>query len=277
MLSDRMPPKHILITGILIIAVCTLACFSQPAKTSASPDVVSYSTYRDALNYSWVFGEAKNTGNTPATNITINASFYDSSDNLVNSSSTMIEGSYGPGKSMVLLPGAKAPFYMFVLPQEGTANFDHCGFAVLFEESASKNVGFQIANSSCGLNLTSPFQNVDANCVIRNAAATVVQERVNIYLTLYNSTGTVIGQAYTQEEVNLRPGEVAASFFQVTTPYPAQAANYTVTAQSANYSVEAESDGVVKVIPEFQSFFILPLLTTASLLTAVLYRKKSKL
>lgn len=206
---------------VLLIAIaCVLAGFSQLTEASANVIVTSHSSYRDALNYYWVFGEAKNVGNVAATNITINASFYDSSDNFVNSSSTVIAGSYSLGGSIVLLPGAKAPFYMLLLPQSGTVNFDHCGFAVSFEECAGKNAGFQIPFSQCTRYQSGSTENVNVTGAIKNTVPAPIQEGVNFYATLYDSAGTVIGQGYMFEEENLLPGEVVGFNFQVATFYP---------------------------------------------------------
>jgi hypothetical protein len=270
-----MPSKLVLISGTLIFVVCAIACLCPPARASANVVVASYSNYRDALNFYWVFGEVKNTGNTPATNITINASFYDASYNFVNSSSIVIAGSYGSGKSIVLPPGAKAPFYMLVLPQSGTANFNHCGFAVTFAESLNKTVGFQIPVSFCERNQSGSVETISISGPIVSMVTSTIQEGVNFYATLYNSTGAVIGQGYMYKDMNLRPGEAVAFNFQVATFYPAQAANFTVTVQSANYSLGAESNGAVTVIPELQPSHILPLFTAASLLITLLARKKN--
>jgi hypothetical protein len=268
----KMSARHALIVAMLIAVACAFASFSQLAKASANVIVVSHSSYRDALNNYWVFGEVKNAGNVPATNISISASFYDASDNFVNSSNTAIAGFYGLGQSIVLLPGAKAPFYMLLLPQSGTANFDHCGFAVSFEECASKNTGFQIPFSQCGRYQSGPTENVNVSGAIKNTAIVPIQEGVNFYATLYASTGTVIGYGYMYKEENLLPGEVVAFNFQVATFYLAQAANFTLTAQSANYAIEGESNGIV--IPEFPSFLILPLFMVATLLAVIVYKKK---
>jgi len=104
--------NRVLTLGILVTLAFAVAGFSQQARASANIIVVSHSDRRDALDYYWIFGEIQNTGDLPATNITITASFYDASDNFANSSNTAIAGSYGPEKSIVLLPGAKAPFNM---------------------------------------------------------------------------------------------------------------------------------------------------------------------
>jgi hypothetical protein len=272
----KMPAKNVLTVGILIAVACVSASFFQLVKASANVMVASHSSYRDALNYYWVFGEVKNTGDVPATNISIDAYFYDASDNLVNSSNTVIAGSYGVGKSMVLLPGARAPFYVLLLPQSGTVNFDHCGFAVSFEECASKNTGFQIANASCVRNQSGPAENVNITGVLKNTLATQIQEGVNFYATLYDPIGTVIGQGYAYEEENLLPGQMVAFRFQVATFFPAQAANFTVTVQSANYAVEDEFSGVVGVIPEFPSFFIIPSFITITLFAVLVIRRKRK-
>jgi hypothetical protein len=72
-------------------------------------------------------------------------------------------------------------------------------------------------------------------------------------------------------EVNLLPGEVDSFNFQVATFYPVLSANFTVTVQSVDYAIEGEFNGVV--IPEFQSFLILPLFMAITLL-AVLGDKK---
>jgi hypothetical protein len=268
----KMRVKNVLTVGILIAVACASANFFQLAKASANVMVASHSSYRDALNYYWVFGEVKNTGDAPATNISIDAYFYDASDNVVNSSNTVIMGSYGVGKSMVLLPGARAPFYMLLLPQSGTVNFDHCGFAVSFEECASKNTGFQIPFSQCVQYQSGPAENVNVSGALKNTAATQIQEWVNFYATLYDPVGTVIGQGYMYEEENLLPGQVVAFNFQVATFFPAQAANFTVTVQSANYAVEDESSGVV--IPEFPSFFIIPSFIAITLFAVLAIRRK---
>jgi len=269
-----MSARHALIVAMLIAVACAFASFSQLAKASANVIVVSHSSYRDALNDYWVFGEVKNAGNVPATNISLSASFYDASDNFVNSSNTAIAGFYGLGQSIVLLPGAKAPFYMLLLPQSGTANFDHCGFAVSFEECASKNTGFQIPFSACARCQSGPTENVNVSGAIKNTAIVPIQEEVNFYATLYDSTGTVIGYGYMYKEENLLPGEVVAFNFQVATFYLAQAANFTLTAQSANYAIEGESNGIV--IPEFPSFLILPLFTITTLLAVIVYKRKAR-
>ena len=73
-------------------------------------------------------------------------------------------------------------------------NFDHCGFAVSFEESAGKNAGFQIPLSQCVRYQSGPAENVNVSGAIRNVAITQIQEGVNFYATLYDSAGTVIGQ-----------------------------------------------------------------------------------
>jgi len=266
--------KCVLIVAILIAVVCVTASFSQRAEASADIVVVSHSSYRDALNDYWVFGEVKNVGDVPATNISVIAFFYDASDNLVNSSSTVIAGSYGTGKSIVLLSGAKVPFYMLLLPQSGTVNFDHCGFSVSFVECASKGAGFQIPVSQCFLYQSGPLENVNVSGALRNTLLAQVQEGVNFYATLYDVAGTVIGQGYMLEEEDLMPDEVVAFNFQVATFYPAQATNFTVTVQSTNYAIEGESNGVV--IPEFSSFFIVPSFLTITLLAVVIARRKRR-
>jgi hypothetical protein len=265
--------NRVLAVGILITLAFAVAGFFQQARASANIIVVSHSSYRDALDYYWVFGEIRNIGDLPATNITITASFYDASDNFVNSSNTAVAGSYGLGKSIVLLPGAKAPFYMLVLPQSGTVNFDHCGFAVSFEESAGKNAGFQIPFSQCVRYQSGSAESVNVSGAIKSVAITQIQEGVNFYATLYDSAGTVIGQGHMYREENLLPGEVVAFNFQVATFYPVQSANFTVTAQSADYAIEGEFNGVV--IPEFQSFLILPSFMATTLLAVLAIRRKS--
>jgi hypothetical protein len=263
--------NRVLMVGILFALGFAVAGFSLQARASANIIVVSHSSHRDALDYYWVFGEVRNIGDLPATNITITASFYDASDNFVNSSDTTVAGSYGPGKSLVLLPGVKAPFYMLVSPQSGTVNFDHCGFAVSFVESAGKSVGFQISFSQCFRYQSGSLENVNVSGAIKNVAMTPIQEGVNFYATLYDSAGTVIGQGYVYREENLLPGEVVAFNFQVATFCPAQSANFTVTAQSADYVIEGESNGVV--IPEFQSFLFLPSLMAITLLLVLAIRR----
>lgn len=268
----KMSARHALIVAMLIAVVCAYSAnLSQPAKAAANVIVASSSSYLDPLNDYWLFGEVKNAGDTPATNILIIAWFYDASGSFVNSSNTKIEGSYGPGKSIVLLPGLKAPFSMKLLPQYyNTVNFDHYGFEVEFEECAGKDAGLQIALSGCFRYPGNPIENVNVTGVIKNTGGPP-QNWINVYATIYDSAGKAIGQGYWYKE-NLVGFEAAAFHFQVVTFYPAQATNFTLTAQSADYAIEGESNGIV--IPEFPSFLILPLFMVATLLAVIVYKKK---
>jgi hypothetical protein len=269
----KMSAKHVLIVALLIAVTCACANYSRPARAVANVVVASSSSYRDTLNDYWVFGEVKNTGNTPATNISITTSFYDASSNFVNSSTTTIEGSYGSGKFIVLHPGAKAPFYMLLLPQSGTVNFDHYGFAVSFEECVGKAAGFQIPFSQCVRYTAGPTENVNVTGVIENTMPTPIQDWFNFYATVYDSAGKVIGRGYLYRQENLLPGEVAAFSFQVATFYPAQTANFTVTAQSTEWAIENEYNGII--VPEFSSLFaILPLMAATTIL--VLCKKDAR-
>ena len=104
-----MRAKHVLVIGMLIVVACYSVNFSGTAKAAGNVTVSQSGYFEPYSKYYFVAGEVKNVGDTPVTNITVTANFYDASDTFINSSqTTIIPGIVGIGPSpWVLMPGSK--------------------------------------------------------------------------------------------------------------------------------------------------------------------------
>jgi len=260
--------KHALIVAVLIVAICASASLSQKVEAAANLTVINSYSYRDVLNNYYLFGEVQNTGDTAATNIAVNVSFYDASDNFINSSITyiMLYSGMLEGKTFVLNPGAKAPFWMLLFSGWGTANFDHYTFTILFDECATKATGLQILSSSV---FTYGMYNVNLTGTVKNGPT--AQSGIDVYVAIYDSSGKVVGitsAGWINQNVDAN-AEVSFNFMAVVPEiYTLDIMNFDfrVIAQSPDYTAESAYTGVV--VPEFPSLLATMLLMMV--ITAIL-------
>jgi len=267
--------KRVVIVAVLIFAVCALASSSRKVEAAPNLTVINSYGYRDTVfGIYWLFGEVQNTGDTAATNIIINASYYDAYNNLINVSSATIPLVSGGLflNTFVLNPGAKVSFWTALFPTQGSASVDHYDFAISFEESASKAVGLQILSSTVtnygigSVNVTGTAKNVGV----------VAQSGIDVYVAVYDSGGKVVGttwMAWIDRSVSANE-EVSFEFTLLIIPNPyVETVNFGVTAQSPDYVTASAYTGTV--IPEFPSLIttmLLMMLTTAVL---VFYKKRN--
>jgi hypothetical protein len=285
---NKVRAKYALAIGILIVIACYLANFSRTAKAAGNV-TISHQGFFDSVNkYYWVAGEVKNVGDTPVTNITVTANFYDASNTFINSSTTYIlPGTASNNNPWALMPGSKAPFWPIMLPsQSGSNNVDHYNATVTFQECASIPVGLQLTLTN--VTVYPMLQGADTLYVegtVKNSG-TSNATWVYVYATAYDASGVVIG--YNEWDKQDLAANAETSFHITTTAYgintfiqPAKhVATYTVTAQSflqplyyvTQYGVASDTSAA---IPEFPSELTIVLLMMA--LTAVLImRKKQK-
>ena len=207
------------------IFVLAGAFFAQPAKAQ-SVQILSNRGYKGLIGDFWIFGEFQSSSSTPICILYINASYYDSSNNLLDTIK-----SYGICPTIVF-PGQKSPF--IVLDSNTTAagfdasKVDHYSFefigsyvtatvpevAVLSHTSTTDSSGY--------MHVTGEVQN---NGVTPANGTTV-------YVTFYDSSGKVV-YAFFDPISSIAPGEKTS--FEVG-PYS------DLTPFIASYSVQAQGD-----------------------------------
>ncbi len=258
-----------LVAALILFAVtCVLGIAVPPTKASASVTSSQYGYYDSLLQGYYIFGEVKNDGDKPVTNITVNVNCYDASNNLLNTNPVKgyIDGpnAANTASPFVLNPGAKAPFKLQM--QRGALSFSYQNINRLtstasFTECNSVPVGLQASVSGIVQVLTPNVQGT-----IKNTGATIA-ENVFVYMIGYDSNGAILGP-YGQKISasgggnSLNPGEtgdfsLAALIFPVSGETGIIAASYTITAQSfvtssadhsgfaAQYAIASEVSGAI--------------------------------
>ncbi len=259
------------LVGALILffaVICVLSVAVPPAEAAASVTSSQYGYYDSLLEGYYVFGEVRNDGDTPVTDIVVNVNCYDASNNLLNSNPVKgyIDGPNAANivSSFVLNPGAKAPFNLHIQKSAFSfsyQNIDHLSSTVAFTECDSLPVGLQ-ANVAGVVQVLIP--NVQGT--VKNTGASRA-ENVFVYMIGYDADGRIVGP-YGQKisasdgGSSLNPGEsgsfsLAALLFPVSGETGIKAAKYTITAQSfvqsradanafeAQYAVASEITGFI--------------------------------
>jgi hypothetical protein len=266
--------KYIVVSAVLIVAALPCSGTIVPKVTAAGNVTVSLWGYYESImkNY-YVWGEVKNVGDQPVTNVTITVNCYDVSNTLVTSIKTEVAplGSASYGNPFVLLAGKKAPFGPeMITSSHGAQSIDHCNSNVSFFECASLPVGLQIAMDRVVLGVYANMNGTIKNIGTSNA------DWFYVYATGYNSSGAVIGTALYQGST-LNVSEVKAfSISSLNEQLTEEVVNYTITAQSfvtnqtsfydmPQYTTESDISGAVPEFPSVLTALVLLASTTAIL------------
>ena len=277
-----------LVIVMLIVVACYSANFLGTAKAAGNVTVSHSGYFEPYLQLYWVAGEVKNVGDTPVTNITVTANFYNATDTFINTSqTTILPGLIGLGPSpWVLMPGSKAPFWPIMLSnQSGSRNVDHYNVTVAFQECASIPVGLQLTLTNVTVipAYYSGGGSIYVEGTVKNTG-TSNATWVYVYATCYDAGGAVIGyEVWDKQNVAANaevPFHTTTMAFGVnaSTQPPVQVASYTVTAESflqplyyaAQYGITSDIDGV---IPEFPSAICILLLLMATS-TVLIFQKR---
>jgi hypothetical protein len=268
---------------MLIVTVCAFASLLSPkAKATGNVVVLHYGYFHSLMKAYYVIGEVKNIGDTPVTNVTVTANFYDASDTFINSTKAYIlPGIHDYVNPWVLMPGAKAPFWPMQLQSEsGSQRVDHYNVTVLYQECDSIPVGLQLTLDTANV----VGSNLYVNGTVKNTG-TSNASLVYVYATAYDATGLAFGYGVWSAQ-KLKPNQIATFDMSTTnwivTGTPRQVQNYTITAQSfiytgaitvyaAQYIVASDIKGVV---PEFPSALTATLLVMAITAITILYKKR---
>ena len=214
-----------LIFGLIISGFLILL---SPVYALGDIRVVSHSSFYDSLDALWVVGEVENIGDMATDFTKITATFYDSSNQVIDSD-------YGYADLDVLLPGRKSPFSILFLESQGSLNVHNYTLSVSWDDQpAGKMEGIEILSSS---DYIDGYDHMHVTGEVKNQG-TLNANFTKVFVTFYDSTGTVVGTDYDYTEpTHLTPQETAT--FDVELIYAqqvAKVASYSLTAESTQYA-----------------------------------------
>ena len=244
-----------LIVGCLAL-VCLMAVSVQQVQAASGVTLVSHSMFYTSSNVLYVVGEVENTGDVATEFTKVNATFYDSENEVITTK-------VGYAEVDVLLPGKKSPFYVMLMEYDGSLDVESYELTVLWNESEeTKEQVLEITSSSQSTDI---LDSLHVTGEIKNTGSTTATE-VIVFATFYDSTGTVVGRSWEYAEPeDLASGQTGT--FDVTLIYEeqiAKVASYSLTAESTEYAF----------IPEFPTWTPLAVALTFIAVTMVVYKKK---
>jgi len=246
--------SKILIFYIFISILFFSSNFITPVKADAQVEILSHSSYIGSLDFYNVVGEVQNTGDQAVKYVRISATFYDSSDTVVDTALTFSTLS-------TILPGRKSPFTITLWESSQASKVDHYSLSVSFSTTVSVQESLQIVSHSSyigsfgWLNIVGEIENL----------ATGGTTYVKVIATCYDESGTVINEGLTFTN----PSEIEAG----------QKAPFDITIYDDNlelvtsYELTVESSEFA-MIPEFSSYLILLLIFPFSGFVILFYKRR---
>lgn len=253
--KTEMKRNVVLIAGFL--AVVSLMAFSvQLVQASSDVIIVSHSSFYTSSNLLYIVGEVENTGDVATKFTKVNATYYDSEDQIITTK-------IGYATLDILPPGRKSPFYVMLLEDDGALDVDDYSLTVSWSDSEEdKELGLEILSSSSN---TDALDFLHITGEIKNTGSATANE-VYVCATFYDSDGTVVGRNWEYAEPEtLSPDQTGT--FDVTLIYSEQ------VAKVASYSLTAESEEYA-MVPEFATWASLAVAAALVASAAVVYKKK---
>jgi hypothetical protein len=218
--------------------------------------------------YYHVSGEVDNEGDGFAGAVNVTATFFDSNNREVATSSTNTLLNVVP-------PESKSPFEVLLNNTEQSAKVSSYGLSITFSSTSSIPSGLDIPSNSSYIDETG-HMNVGGS--IRNIASGTATD-VKVIVTFYNSTGNVVATVYVIEG-NLSPNQTKTFDVILTDNSRVPlAANYTLSAQSNEYLLTSEN-AALEQNPFWMQWWLwtiiaLGVATFLLALTTVYYRRKT--
>ena len=218
---------HILYVTLLLIII-----LGNIHPTYASPVIIldNHSSYIALSGALHIVGEVNNTGSTNVKDVVIKATFFDTDNRAIASSSSSALQS-------ILLPGMRAPFDVTLTGSSVVQQVDRYELEVSYSET------------DIVLNRTLLVQSYNYSSIITGAFhvvaevknnSTKVSNATNAIATCYDSNGTVVAAKQSTLK-NLNPGQTISFDMTIDQPQSTKVARYEVSAIS-NESI---------IIPEF--------------------------
>jgi hypothetical protein len=233
--------------------------YAQPAGANANPPLQILSTHSGYLNdqkFYYVVGEVQNVGDTPLTDIYVNATFYNSIGDIIAEISQ-------PTKLSALLPGRTSPFDITLFSTVVSQNvYNYTVRVVTFSSTQDRPLGLKILsnNSSLdqnGFHVVGMIKNVGPG----NANA------VRVIATFYNQSGHAVAAIGKYSDSSTLAANQTSSFEMVL--------NSSAASQVDHYALEAESFEY-ELIPELQPAISLLALMMSTLALAAIPKRNAK-
>ena len=237
--------------AVIILAVLVVAAFSM----LSAPSVRAEASEAHVLSYSWyvapantviaenagdliAVGEVQNVGSTTLSNVTVTGVAYDSSENVLATTST---------QAFVydMLPGQKAPFYLDFTAESSTTDdlswvpsVSNVTVSVTsaVDTTATQYNGLAIPNGGSTHFLLDNNETFTVAGYVNNTGSETIG-KVWVVATFYNSAGTVVSLNYTDYLCNSLAPDAMVSFLATPVDDTAQLtneiANYTLLIDSA--------------------------------------------
>jgi hypothetical protein len=215
---------------ILFLTLSLALLFSTIPMTFLNPvraDVVivlSSSGWIDSSEVYHVTGEVQNTGSNTVSFVEISATFYDSSNKVVDTQFTYAYLSY-------VQPNAKSPFDVIDLQSTMVPKIDHYNLQTSYMPSSSHQECLQILSNSSYTDSTGAFHVAGE---IKNTG-TATSTSTEVYATFYDQTGKVVDASFALTN----PDTVAPGS---TSPFDITSMDSTRVPLISSYSLTAESN-----------------------------------
>lgn len=214
--------------------IFNLLIIISPVQADAKVDILSHSSYIDSLGWLNVVGEVQNTGDQSVEHVKITATFYDSSDVVVDTSFTFADLS-------TILPGRKSPFNIMLLDESQVSKVDDYVLSVSFSSTVSVQQSLQILSHSSYVDGLGWFNIVGEVENLATGGATHVQ----VIATCYDSSGTVIDTSFTfTNPSDIESGKKAPFDILILSGPINDIARYELTAESSEFALFLDDDSV---------------------------------
>lgn len=240
MTNNRVSISMFLLTFLLIIFSSSNLVF--PVKADAQVELLTSSIYIDSLGAHHIVGEVQNVGNQAVEYVRISATFY-------NSSNTVVETAFTYSDLNVILPNRKSPFDILLIDESQSSKVDHYELSVSFSTTVSKQQSLQILSHSSYIDGLGWFHIVGEVENTATGGATFVK----VIATCYDESETVINKGF-DYTTDIEGSQKAPFEILIIDNNPELISRYELTVESSEFTE----------IPEFSSvilfLLILPLL-----------------
>ncbi len=225
----------------IVLLMLLLIIFSSsnlifPVKADAQVEVLTHSSYIDSLGWLNVVGEVQNVGDQPVEYVKISATFYDSSNTVVDTSFTFSDLD-------VILPNRKSPFDILLFDESQISKVDHYELSVSFSTTVSKQQSLRIISHSSYID-TLGWLNIVGE--VENSASGGATY-VKVIATCYDESGTVINSGFDITN-DIDGGQKAPFEILIISNNPELVSSYELTAESSEFAEIPEVNSLIGFI-----------------------------
>lgn len=258
-MRGEMKHKHslLVISFIVIMIIFQSSNLILTVKADTQVEVLTHSSYIDGDGWFNIVGEVENVGDQPVEYVEIQATFYNSSNGIIE---TFFN--YTFSELSIILPERKSPFLLTLWDQSLSSNIDHYSLSVTFSATDSMPESLRILSNSSyydiggGLNIVGEVENTASE------GATYVY----VIATCYDEYGTVINLG-SNSTTDIEAHQQAPFSITISDNNPESVSYYELTVESFEFAA----------IPEFNSFIsVLFILSLFGLTIYVISRNYSK-